>query len=433
MRRAMGERFLGLLRNGLARGVLCGVWVLAAATAINCRCDDMDAPDAPGAPGSPGASVIYEVPVLRVRLSAAGATEARIATTGSYWLRADGRVIAESGAAWGPVAVRRSGPVWRIGDRRVEARELELLPAGGAFVRFDGTTYRGRLRLLRDEGDSRLLVVNHVHVESYLAGVLAKELYRSWAPATYGALAVAARTFALYQRMTFGASHQYDLGDTQASQVYGGLNAETSKARQAVRETQGIVLSHGPRGRERVFLAQYSACCGGRVNGAYVIRNAHRIPPLEGGQVCTDCRQCRRYRWPNVRISKRDIHRALSRRYAAARNLAGVHKIRVHTTAPGGRAVWIDVVGNAGEKIRIRAEDLRLALIFNGSAAAKKLYSMNCRIVDRGASIEFADGRGFGHGVGLCQWGAQGKALAGWSAERILEFYYPGATLYRVY
>ena len=105
----------------------------------------------------------------------------------------------------------------------------------------------------------------------------------------------------------------------------------------------------------------------------------------------------------------------------------------MQTTAPGGRAVWVDAVGNDGKKVRLRGEDVRLALIFNGPPAAKKLYSMNCRIVDRGKFIEFADGRGFGHGVGLCQWGGQAKALKGWSPERILQFYYPGATLYRVY
>ena len=74
-----------------------------------------------------------------------------------------------------------------------------------------------------------------------------------------------------------------------------------------------------------------------------------------------------------------------------------------------------------------------MALLFGGVRAARGLYSMNCDIVDRGGSIEFANGRGFGHGVGLCQWGAQGKALQGWTAERILEAYYPGATLYRIH
>jgi stage II sporulation protein D len=263
--------------------------------------------------------------------------------------------------------------------------------------------------------------------------VLSKELYRNWAPETYRALAVAARTFAMYHMITFGARNEYDLGDTQASQVYGGLSAETESSWEAVRYTHGTVLAYGEPGQERIFMAQYSACCGGRVNGAYVIRNAHRIPPLSGGQACTDCSACRQYRWASVRVAKSDVYRALAARYSAVAALGSLSAIRVRTTTPHGRAVWVEAVGPDGRSARVRAEDVRLAMLYHGVPAARRLYSMNCRIVDRGRAIEFADGQGFGHGVGLCQWGAQGKAMKGWTAEQILQFYYPGATLYRVH
>jgi stage II sporulation protein D len=121
----------------------------------------------------------------------------------------------------------------------------------------------------------------------------------------------------------------------------------------------------------------------------------------------------------------------LGARYDAARRLTRLDRVEVVTATAYGRAVWVDVVGN-GSPVRLRAEDIRLALLSDGPAAAKRLNSMNCRMVDVGDSIEFTDGRGFGHGVGLCQWGAQSKAIKGWSAEQILGFYYPGATLYRV-
>jgi stage II sporulation protein D len=90
-------------------------------------------------------------------------------------------------------------------------------------------------------------------------------------------------------------------------------------------------------------------------------------------------------------------------------------------------------VGVNGKTARLRAEKIRLALIFGGSVAGKKLYSMNCQIVDAGPYIEFRDGRGFGHGVGMCQYGLQGKALAGWKASQIINFYYPGANIVRIY
>jgi len=277
------------------------------------------------------------------------------------------------------------------------------------------------------------IAVNHVDIESYLAGVLPRELYPTWEPEAYRALAVAARTFALVHMTTVGTRNDYDLGDTQASQVYAGLSAETGKSVGAVRSTYGIVLAFGEEGKERIFMTQYSACCGGRVNGAYVIRKANRIQPLMGGQVCEDCMACSRYRWPTVRVPKTLVHRALLGRYRAAAGLGGVRTIRVVSTTDYGRAVWVDVVGTTGRKLRLRAEDVRLALVFSRAPAARRLYSMNCEIRDAGQAIEFHNGRGFGHGVGLCQWGAQGKAEKGWTGEQILHFYYPGAKLFRVY
>ena len=401
------------------------LWLAAAALAANCRCNtEMTSPPPVGA---------LEAPLIRVLLTSSPVAEARIGTTGGYRLRGGGQVLAESSAPLRDAVVRREGSSWRVGPHVVQAGQLQLAPADGKLVTLDKVAYRGCLRLLPTEG-GRFAVINHLDVESYLTGVLSKELYPTWEPETYRALAVAARTFAMYHMITDGARSEYDLGDNQASQVYGGFSAETARSRDAVRQTRGVVLTFGPAGDERIFQAQYSACCGGRVNGAHVIRNAHRVEPLEGEQVCTDCAACPRYRWEAVRVGKSEVYRALVGRYgAAAAALGGVRAIDIQTTTPTGRAVWVDVSGPNGKKIRLRAEDIRLSLIFNGSAAARKLYSMNCRMIDLGDAMEFRDGRGFGHGVGICQWGAQGKAARGWTAEQILAFYYPGAKLFRAY
>ena len=278
-------------------------------------------------------------------------------------------------------------------------------------------------------------MVNYVDVESYLAGVLAVELYHSWDIQTYRALAVAARTFAMYHVITVNPSTPFDLGSDQGAQVYRGLGGETEKAWWAVRNTHGVVLAHGPQDNERIFLAQYSACCGGVVNGAGILRNARNIKPLSGGQVCNDCRKCPRYRWPDVTVPKNKIYRALVSRYPDARKLGSLASVRVVWAADSGRAVWLELAGTSGRTMRIRAERLR-ALVSAGidfPRGKTRLWSMNCRIQNRDNDIVFADGRGFGHGVGLCQWGAQGKAERGWSAERILEFYYPESMRFRVY
>ncbi len=413
--------------------VPCLLIAAAVAVTLLCRCDETKITVEPPSSAIPSPSTpapATSVSTVRVLLTSPAASEAEISTTGAYRLTVDGKLVAQSAAAMPAVTVRYRGGNWQIGSQRIAGREALLAPSGQALVRLGGKCYRGSLRLLGDKGDT-FLAINHLELEGYLAGVLPKELYAAWAPATYEALAVAARTFAIYNCVTTGRSSQYDLGDNQASQCYGGQSAETAKSWAAVNATRGVVLAYGPKGQERIFLAQYSASCGGQVNGAYVIRNAQRIPPLEGGQICTDCAACSRYRWPAVRIRKSDILRALGARYDAARQLKRLDRIDVVSATSSGRAVWVDVVGD-GSPVRLRAEDIRLALLSDGPAAAQRLNSMNCRMVDCGNAIEFTDGRGFGHGVGLCQWGAQSKAIKGWSAEQILAFYYPGATLYRV-
>jgi len=368
--------------------------------------------------------VVEGVPCIRVLLTPSPVRQEWFSTTGGYQLLADGRVVRSSGGPMVPQRVTRCGRTWRFGGE-IEGGRLELKPSLGGFVRCGTTVYRGTLRLVPIAGET-FLVINVLDLESYLAGVLAKELLSSWSVETYAALAIAARTFAMYHMNNGGSAREYDVGADQGWQVYGGVSAESEKAWQAVHRTRGRVLAYGPRGHERVFLAQYSACCGGWVNGAQVLRNAPRIPPLKGGQRCEDCKDCPYYRWPPVRIGKEEFCRAVAEAYPSEKPLGRLLAVRPAVETPYGRAIWLDIVGS-GNVIRLRAEDLRLALLRSRVTAARRIYSMNCRIRVLQDKVEFYDGRGFGHGVGLCQWGAEGKARRGWTAQQILQFYYPGA------
>jgi len=373
------------------------------------------------------------VPNVRVVLTSRPIQTATLSTVSSdgYVLTVDGSVVSAAGAL-PPTTITYADGVWTFNARTVQGTRAVLKPTGRSLLRFGKTTYRGELRLLPADSGG-FIVVNHLDLESYLAGVLPKELYGGWSPQTYRALAVTARTFALYHTLNRGGRGDYDLGADQSSQVYGGFSAETSKSLEAVRYTYGVVLTAGAKGKERIFMSQYSACCGGRVNDAATLRSAPDLAPLQGGQTCDDCQGCSRYRWPTVTVAKTDLHRALKLSYPAAALMKDVKEIRIRTHTDYGRAIWVDIVDSAGRSIRIRAADIRLVLLRSKLPAARGLYSMNCTIHDRGAVFEFADGRGFGHGVGLCQWGAQGKAVAGWSAEEILDFYYPGAVRLRAY
>ena len=398
-----------------------GAVIAVAAVTFICGCTD---PLVPPAINSAG-------PQIRVLLTGSPKPSVELSTTSGYTIYLDGRAIDQQPTSMGARSITRDGKFWRVGEISAPGRLLTIVPVPASLVRFGNKYYRGWFELI-PAGDGRFNVVNHVNTDAYIAGVLAKELYADWSDQTYRALAVAARTYGLHRR-AMRAGEFYDVMSGQADQVYGGYSAETKRSRKAAISTLGWVLAYGPAGDEKIFLTQYSATNGGIVNPAKILRNAPDIAPLAGGQVDPDGRSCPYFAWPTVTVTKARIYDALCRQYSAASKIGGLSSIKVAKQTDFGRMLWLDVVGPAGKSIRLRAEDLRIALLRAKLPEAKGLRSMNCKIRDLGDSIGFTEGRGFGHGVGLSQWGAQDKAKRGWPAERILHFYYPGAKIFRAY
>ncbi len=368
-------------------------------------------------------------PIIRVSLTDASVSSANISASGSYSLSVDGVQRISSSAAMHDMPVSRTGGIWAVGTYRVDGREVVLAPRSRGYVKLNGKPYRGELHLLATGSDT-FRVINYVDVESYLAGVLARELYAGWHEQTFRAQAIAARTYAMYHMLTAGKGREFDIGIGQAWQVYEGIQAETQKSWKAVESTFGWTLAYGQEGREKIFQAFYSACNGGYVNGVNIMRKNENIPPLQGGQQDDDGRKCPKFTWPAIKVSKADIFAAIVKSYGNTKDLGGVQEIRVKTQTPYGRAVLLEIAGTNGNTTSMLAEDLRVAMIKYG---IKGLYSMNCKMRDAGGDIEFYDGRGFGHGVGMSQWGAEDKAARGWTGEQILNFYYPGAKIVKAY
>jgi len=378
----------------------------------------------PGPIGAEGA------PTIRVLIASGPAIS--VSTTGAYQILGGNLLLGRSDGPLGPVTIRRAGRAWSVGQSTLRGDRLTLRPVGRSYVRVGKTCYRGSIVLSAD-ARGNVLTVNHLSVEHYLAGVLSRELYPNWHRTTYEAQAIAARTYALYEKATVGPGRPYDLRDDQSSQVYGGFTAETDKAWRAAHATHGVVLATGEPGREKIFRAHYCSCCGGVTNSVYVLYGPRvDTGPLSGQVICDDCRPSPRRKWPMVAVDKAAIHHALAGVYPQAAALKSVKTVEVVERCDG-RPVWIDVVGATGRRVRIRAEDLRLALLRDPASGVRRLYSMNCDIRDVGGAIVFVNGRGFGHGVGTCQWGAQGKACRGLSADQILRIYYPGAKLFKAY
>ena len=371
--------------------------------------------------------------VIRVRL-ADDVDLARVGAAGPCRLFADAAPVARVDGPFTPSALRRLGRDWQLGAHRLTGQVLRIQPKNPAdTVHFNGRAYRGTLVMRAVAGSSRSLfhVDNHVPLESYLPGVLARELPHSWRDETYKAQAVAARTYALYESRHGGRRKSFDVYADQRSQVYGGVADETGKSLAAVARTRGQVLVVGSGGSPaRIVKTYYSSCCGGMTNPAKGLEPQDRdVAPLRGGVVCTDCRFSRRFRWPTVRIPRSDVFRSLARCYRLVDLLGPLETLRVRSATPWGRPQWVTIVAVDGRDAQIRADDLRLALRRYGPPDARKLHSANSTIRDLGDVFAFEGGKGFGHGVGLCQYGAEGKARRGMTYDQILAAYYPGARI----
>jgi len=371
-----------------------------------------------------------EVPRLRVKIGQ-DAPAISVAVEGPWRLAGAEGDIAD-GDRIDRTRVRAAGRNLVVGSLATADGPVELHATAGdpVSVEVPGRRrrhYRGHLRLEPVGGKVR--VVNVVPMEAYLAGVVAEELYRTWHVEAYKAQAVAARTYALRHRNR-RARYGFDLYDTPRSQVYGGVDAETAKAWKAVRETHGVVATYESGGRRVLLPAYYHSTCGGDTAAAGTVFGGPTPPPLRGGTGCTYCRASPRYRWnKEVVLSKAAITSAVRGSGAGAlADLGPLVRVEVaERTGRQGRAKRLRLVEAGGRSVLVRASDWRIWV------GAGKVPSTWFQVEDRGDAVALVRGRGFGHGVGMCQWGAQFLATRGQTGEQILRYYYPGVELVRAY
>lgn len=294
----------------------------------------------------------------------------------------------------------------------------------------NGIPFRGHLRLLRNEEGTAFSAINHIPLESYLCGVISSEMQSYWEPEALKAQAIASRTYCLYIKNRFGGGRDWDLRRTQAHQVYRGLSAETATTNEAVFQTTGFVLvCPDASGKQALFPAYYSSACGGHTeNSRFVFGD--EVSVLEG----VDCPYCRKttrsdfYYWSGVFYPREEAARRLTERYPSLLSLERIDTIEPARQSDSGRITSIRLIGKNGSTAYLRGEDFRLALDPSGRKIKSAIFTL--RQSQKG--FEFVDGRGFGHGVGLCQSGAQALARSGKTCREIVQYYYPGSRLVRI-
>lgn len=346
----------------------------------------------------------------------------RVTSRDTWRLEARGRSV--HAVREGIVTPERAGPLIA---RAEQARD---------FITVNGKRYRGEVVLTAlDDG---LLVANRLHMEDYLRGVVPLEIGRRAAgeEAAVAAQAVAARSYAQV-RMSGAESRPYDLVATVQDQVYGGADAELPIADAAVWATRGLVLTYAGR----PVNAPYHSTCGGSTaevsevwyrsrDEPYLRRVSDRI----GGSDRFYCDPSPRFRWTKT-LERTALTTALERYLAQYVSVPGgrvgtPRGVEVDGKTPSGRVAALAVRTDRG-RFLIRGNDVRFVMrVPNGEILNSTYFSVRTE-QDAGGRLARAtfEGGGYGHGIGMCQWGAIGRARVGQDFRSILTTYYPGTSL----
>ncbi len=301
----------------------------------------------------------------------------------------------------------------RAGSKTLE-RDIVRVTAPGTLS-LHGHRYHKELEVRFRFYDHKpeLLVVHPLDLETYVTGIVSSELPGGWPLEAYKAQAVAARTFALWQKYR-RLDLPYHMQASVLDQVYGGVEREHALAQRAAEETRGMVLTW----RRHLVQAYFHAACGGHTESA--LEGWGMALPYLPGSKCGFCNAATRHRW-SARIARADVDKAF-----AGLLREPVTSIAVIDKTRTGRVKTLLVKGKT-RHARITGADLRRLLGYN------RVWSTWLDELALKSDALVVSGRGSGHGVGMCQWGARGMALAGKHFDEILARYYPGATLARVY
>jgi stage II sporulation protein D len=312
--------------------------------------------------------------------------------------------------------------------------KIVISPDDPYIFSLNGDDYRGKLKLIVNPDGNSFDAINLVPPEPYLAGVVGAEMPGYWEPEALKAQAIAARTYCFYIKKRFGANREWDMKQTAAHQVYRGMSAESSQIWQAVNETKGQVVScKQSDGPVDIFPSYYSSTCGGHTeNSKNVFGDSFETLIGVPCPYCQDVAKPKYFFWPMIQFDKAYITERLLQRYPQLEQLGKIAEIFIADRTDYGeftRITRIKLIGTTGKSDSLRAEDFRLAIDPTG----RKFRSTICQIVELSGKWAFFSGRGWGHGVGMCQCGAQGMARDDKNSRQILSYYYPGSTIISIY
>ncbi len=286
---------------------------------------------------------------------------------------------------------------------------------------FKDRRYAGELRVSLDE--QNLKIINYLKLEKYLKSVVGGEMPKEFPLSALQSQAIAARTYAL---KVLGKNKSFDVHSTQDSQVYLGLESETPKINKAVRSTSSLVMFY----KNKLINSVFHSSSGGRTEDSGQVWK-YQLPYLIS--VIDYDQNSPKYRW-----RKKFTSEELSEKFP---DLGGLNGIQIKKRSNSDRVLEVRLHGPNGiknisgktlrNKLQLNSTKFEVNLKFNQNNKfneIKKYHDFSYQTLPGIPKDYFLEviGYGFGHGVGMSQWGAKAMAERGSSFRKILKHYYTG-------
>jgi stage II sporulation protein D len=280
------------------------------------------------------------------------------------------------------------------------------------FVQLNKSKYSGKLILVPKDND-RFSILEEIGIEEYLPGVIEGEMPIMWNDDALQAQVIAIRTYAIYKRK-IKSNALYHINKLDLA--YKGSYMNQTKTKEIVDKTRGTVMVYD----WKLFPGYFHSTCGGHTEDINLVFNLKSIPPLSGVE-CGYCNNSKYYHWKK-KLGRNEIQNKLN---ATKSKVKRIRNITTEQIGPGGHCSTIKI-DHAGGTKRVNANDFRLII------GPNNLRSTSFSIKSSGSSFIF-EGSGWGHGVGLCQYGTQNMAKSGFRWYDILRHYYPEIDLVKIY
>lgn len=294
---------------------------------------------------------------------------------------------------------------WHVNNKKFNTQQVVIVPLCNTLT-FSENHYKGAFLLAAQQGKTYL--INIVDLEDYVYCVLRTESWPGWPLEVNKVFAIACRTYAIHMITRNQKKNLYHLKNSNLHQTYKGMH-NRHELRQAVDQTKGLFLAH----HNKPIIAMFDICCGGVIPSSITGVDFIKAPYLARDYACTHCKRCKVFNW-SAEYELDHLELILKQEINQLRKLKTV---KINKKDKASLTKELMIVGASGW------HSLTVKRMY--SLLKDKIKSYCFSVTTNGKKIIFS-GKGFGHHLGICQWGAREMIRDGWTHDQVLEFYYPG-------